>query len=161
MSVAWQGNERREHPRVPIAGELQGKIDVPLVDVSLSGALLEMPSTLSANAATSSRSWRRTPRLSRQRSFAATCKDSIAATPASRRSSIAWPYGLSSSRSRKKHRCKSSWIAGAGSLSGLIYPAKAFGVNVSCEALPRHINSLFHMLMIGICVMASSMLTMV
>ena len=54
MSVAWQGNERREHPRVPIAGELQGKIeatiDVPLVDVSLSGALLEMPSTLSANS---------------------------------------------------------------------------------------------------------------
>jgi c-di-GMP-binding flagellar brake protein YcgR len=54
MSDAWQGNERREHPRVPIAGELQGKIettiDVPLVDVSLSGALLETPSTLTANS---------------------------------------------------------------------------------------------------------------
>ena len=53
MSDAWKGNERREHPRVPIAGELQGKIEttieVPLVDVSLSGALLEMPSTLAAN----------------------------------------------------------------------------------------------------------------
>ena len=53
MSNAWQGNERRDHPRVPIAGEMQGKIettiDVPLVDVSLSGALLEMPSALAAN----------------------------------------------------------------------------------------------------------------
>ena len=53
MSDAWKGNERREHPRVPIAGELQGKIETtieaPLVDVSLSGALLEMPSTLAAN----------------------------------------------------------------------------------------------------------------
>ena len=53
MSDVWQGNERREHPRVPIAGELQGKIettiDVPLVDVSLSGALLEMPTSLAAN----------------------------------------------------------------------------------------------------------------
>lgn len=53
MSDAWQGNERRDHPRVPIAGEMQGKIettvDVPLVDVSLSGALLEMPSALAAN----------------------------------------------------------------------------------------------------------------
>ena len=53
MSDAWKGNERREHPRVPIKGELQGKIEttieVPLVDVSLSGALLEMPATLAAN----------------------------------------------------------------------------------------------------------------
>ena len=53
MSDTWQGSERRGHPRVPIAGELHGKIettiDVPLVDVSLSGALLEMPSTLAAN----------------------------------------------------------------------------------------------------------------
>ena len=53
MSDEWQGDDRRGHPRVPIAGELQGKIETtieaPLVDLSLSGALLEMPSALAAN----------------------------------------------------------------------------------------------------------------
>jgi len=50
----YQGDERRDHPRVPIDGQLEGEIDAsvvaPLMDLSLSGALLEVPSALPANA---------------------------------------------------------------------------------------------------------------
>ena len=50
----WEGGERRDHPRVPIDGQLQGEIEAcvvaPLMDLSLSGALIEVPSALPANA---------------------------------------------------------------------------------------------------------------
>ena len=50
MSDGWLGDERREHPRVAIDGELQGKIETaieaPLIDLSLSGALIELPSAI-------------------------------------------------------------------------------------------------------------------
>ncbi len=51
---AYEGDERRDHPRVPIDGQLQGEIEAsvvaPLMDLSLSGALIEVPSALPANA---------------------------------------------------------------------------------------------------------------
>jgi len=54
MSNEYEGDERRDHPRVPIDGQLEGEIDAsvvaPLMDLSLSGALLEVPSALPANA---------------------------------------------------------------------------------------------------------------
>lgn len=54
MSNDWEGDERRDHPRVPIDGQLQGEIEAfveaPLMDLSLSGALIEVPSALPANA---------------------------------------------------------------------------------------------------------------
>jgi len=54
MSQDWQGSERREHPRVSMDGELRGQIesaiDAPLIDLSLSGALVEVPQALPANA---------------------------------------------------------------------------------------------------------------
>lgn len=54
MSNEWEGGERRDHPRVPIDGQLQGEIEAcvvaPLMDLSLSGALIEVPSALPANA---------------------------------------------------------------------------------------------------------------
>ena len=50
----YEGDERRGHPRVPIDGQLQGEIETsivaPLMDLSLSGALIEVPSALPANA---------------------------------------------------------------------------------------------------------------
>ena len=50
----YEGNERRDHPRVSMDGQLQGEIETsavaPLVDLSLSGALVEVPSALPANA---------------------------------------------------------------------------------------------------------------
>ena len=50
----YEGDERRDHPRVPIDGQLQGEIEAsvvaPLMDLSLSGALIEVPSALPANA---------------------------------------------------------------------------------------------------------------
>ena len=50
----YEGDERRDHPRVPIDGQLQGEIETfvvaPLMDLSLSGALIEVPSALPANA---------------------------------------------------------------------------------------------------------------
>ena len=54
MSNEYEGDERRDHPRVPIDGQLQGEIEAsvvaPLMDLSLSGALIEVPSALPANA---------------------------------------------------------------------------------------------------------------
>ena len=54
MSNQYEGDERRDHPRVPIDGQLQGEIEASVVahlmDLSLSGALLEVPSALPANA---------------------------------------------------------------------------------------------------------------
>ena len=54
MSKKFEGKERRDHPRVSLSSELRGKIQTvaagPVVDVSLSGALLEVPCTLPANA---------------------------------------------------------------------------------------------------------------
>ena len=53
MSNQYEGDERRDHPRVPIDGQLQGEIEAfvvaPLMDLSISGALLEVPSALPAN----------------------------------------------------------------------------------------------------------------
>ena len=50
----WEGDERRGQPRVSIDGGLQGEIEAaveaPLMDLSLSGALLEVPSALPAGA---------------------------------------------------------------------------------------------------------------
>ena len=50
----YEGDERRDHPRVPIDGQLQSEIEAfvvaPLMDLSLSGALIEVPSALPANA---------------------------------------------------------------------------------------------------------------
>lgn len=54
MTNDWEGDERRDHPRVSIDGQLQGEIEAsveaPLMDLSLSGALIEVPSALPANA---------------------------------------------------------------------------------------------------------------
>ena len=48
----YEGDERRDHPRVPIDGQLESEIEAcvvaPLMDLSLSGALLEVPSALPA-----------------------------------------------------------------------------------------------------------------
>ncbi len=53
MSNQYEGDERRDHPRVPIDGQLQGEIEAfvvaPLMDLSISGALLEVLSALPAN----------------------------------------------------------------------------------------------------------------
>jgi hypothetical protein len=50
MSNQWQGEERREHPRVTLkasGGRKKGSVIEPsVVDVSLSGALLELSSML-------------------------------------------------------------------------------------------------------------------
>ena len=54
MSDEWEGDERRGQPRVAIDGGLQGEIEAavaaPLMDLSVSGALIEVPSALPANA---------------------------------------------------------------------------------------------------------------
>lgn len=54
MSDGWEGDERRGQPRVAIDGGLQGEIEAavtaPVVDLSVSGALIEVPSALPANA---------------------------------------------------------------------------------------------------------------
>lgn len=53
MSDDWKGSERRDHPRVPMDGSLKGKlestVEAVLVDLSLSGALLEVASGLPAS----------------------------------------------------------------------------------------------------------------
>jgi hypothetical protein len=50
MAEDWQGKERREHARLQLDGEMQGRIhaalEAPVVDLSVSGALLEVPTTL-------------------------------------------------------------------------------------------------------------------
>ena len=50
MSGVWQGDERRSHPRKQMGGDVRGEMDpaveTPLMDLSLSGALLEVSSAL-------------------------------------------------------------------------------------------------------------------
>ncbi|MFQ5790133.1 MAG: PilZ domain-containing protein [Acidobacteriota bacterium] len=50
MAASWDGKERRKHPRVPVKGEVRGKIhtvaSAPILDISMTGALLEAPSAL-------------------------------------------------------------------------------------------------------------------
>ena len=50
MSNRWQGQERREHPRISkkssLAGPAEAAPEISIVDLSLSGALIEVPSTL-------------------------------------------------------------------------------------------------------------------
>jgi hypothetical protein len=54
MPEEWDGEERRKHPRVALKGEVQGRIhtvaSAPVVDLSLSGALLELDCTLRIGA---------------------------------------------------------------------------------------------------------------
>jgi hypothetical protein len=50
MSRPWQGEERRSHPRLAIEGAVEGALDsvveAPIVDLSVSGALVELSSGL-------------------------------------------------------------------------------------------------------------------
>ena len=50
MAEEWSGRERRKHPRVPLKGEVKGKIHTvsaaPIIDLSVEGALLEVPCAL-------------------------------------------------------------------------------------------------------------------
>jgi c-di-GMP-binding flagellar brake protein YcgR len=50
MPEDWDGRERRKHPRVPLKGEVKGKIhtvsSAPVIDLSVEGALLEVPCAL-------------------------------------------------------------------------------------------------------------------
>jgi len=50
MAGDWDGRERRKHPRVPLKGEVKGKIhtvsSAPVIDLSVEGALLEVPCAL-------------------------------------------------------------------------------------------------------------------
>ena len=50
MAEAWDGRERRKHPRIPLKGEVKGKIhtvsSAPVIDLSVQGALLEVPNVL-------------------------------------------------------------------------------------------------------------------
>jgi c-di-GMP-binding flagellar brake protein YcgR len=50
MAGEWNGRERRKHPRVPLKGEVRGKIhtvsSAPVIDLSVEGALLEVPCAL-------------------------------------------------------------------------------------------------------------------
>jgi hypothetical protein len=54
MAEDWGGSERRKHPRVVLKGEVQGRIHTvaaaPVVDLSLSGTLLELDCTLRVGA---------------------------------------------------------------------------------------------------------------
>lgn len=50
MAEDWDGRERRKHPRVPLKGEVKGKIHTVsaalVIDLSVEGALLEVPCVL-------------------------------------------------------------------------------------------------------------------
>ena len=50
MAEEWDGAERRKYPRVPLKGEVKGKIHTvsaaPVIDLSVEGALLEVPCAL-------------------------------------------------------------------------------------------------------------------
>jgi hypothetical protein len=50
MSNTWQGEERRSHPRIALAGAVEGALDsvieAPIVDLSMSGALVDVASAL-------------------------------------------------------------------------------------------------------------------
>jgi hypothetical protein len=54
MAEGWSGAERRRHPRVSLNGEVRGRIhtvaSAPVVNISVSGALLEVPCTLQIGA---------------------------------------------------------------------------------------------------------------
>ena len=49
----WEGKDRRRHPRVGVDGEVSGRIQTatgaPVVDISVSGVLLELPCALQAS----------------------------------------------------------------------------------------------------------------
>ena len=55
MSEGWSGADRRRHPRVALGGEVRGKIhtvaSAPVVNLSVTGALVEVPCTLRVGAA--------------------------------------------------------------------------------------------------------------
>jgi hypothetical protein len=46
MPNEWKGQERRDHPRVPVKKPAISIVETLVVDLSLSGALLEVPSSL-------------------------------------------------------------------------------------------------------------------
>jgi hypothetical protein len=46
MPNEWKGQERRGHPRVPVKKPAISIVETLVVDLSLSGALLEVPSSL-------------------------------------------------------------------------------------------------------------------
>ena len=50
MAEEWDGAERRKYPRVPLKGEVKGKIHTvsaaPVIDLSVEGASLEVPCAL-------------------------------------------------------------------------------------------------------------------
>jgi hypothetical protein len=54
MADGWEGSDRRRHPRVSLNGEVRGKIhteaSAPVINLSLTGALLEVPCTLQVGA---------------------------------------------------------------------------------------------------------------
>ena len=54
MAEEWDGAERRKYPRVPLKGEVKGKIHTvsaaPVIDLSVEGALLEVPCVLEPKA---------------------------------------------------------------------------------------------------------------
>jgi hypothetical protein len=54
MADGWNGVERRKHPRLTLKGQVKGKIhtvaSAPIINLSLTGALLEVPCTLRVGA---------------------------------------------------------------------------------------------------------------
>lgn len=54
MTEDWKGGERRRHARLQLDGKVRGRIqsvfEAPVVDLSVSGALLEVPATLAPSA---------------------------------------------------------------------------------------------------------------
>jgi hypothetical protein len=46
MPNEWKGQERRDHPRVAVKKAATSVVETLVVDLSLSGALLEVPSSL-------------------------------------------------------------------------------------------------------------------
>jgi hypothetical protein len=55
MSEGWNGVDKRRHPRVALGGEVRGKIhtvaSAPVINLSMVGALVEVPCTLQVGAA--------------------------------------------------------------------------------------------------------------
>ncbi|MGH9319783.1 MAG: PilZ domain-containing protein [Vicinamibacteria bacterium] len=53
MTNEWQGEERRSHPRILLSDKTRGSgafVETSIVDLSQSGALLEVPSALPAKS---------------------------------------------------------------------------------------------------------------
>jgi c-di-GMP-binding flagellar brake protein YcgR len=50
MAESWDGKDRRKHPRIDLKGEVSGRIhtiaSAPVINLSASGALLEVPCVL-------------------------------------------------------------------------------------------------------------------